>query len=341
MVCPSSNSWLNEEGRSYLYQFLSVAGKLQFAWVILTFNLARRLLEAKQMAWKPMEKVLSVWLLPVELRAGKLFVGEYSVQLATCLLTSSKEDIKLLKLPLLGRLMVDKLAVSGHEALRKWKNITADDGVKQVVPGSVPRSWDRIIRMARSSRWPQPRVADRDPDPRHCSGTIPCRCFAGNHTVLVGQSICSGRSGLLQACWPPCQVWSPTWALSRNAWGAAELWTLSGVLEGAVRYPWVSLPATDGVSGHALFYILQIIELLLSWKLKLKYPGKGRSVLREILLGDQHKALCLEDGHLGSIFIRDGFHLRSFQFISCTSALGYTHSHIGSADFSPFSAKGP
>lgn len=89
------------------------------------------------MASKAIEKILSMWLLPVEVTPGKLFFGEYSVQLATCLLTSSKEDIKLLKLPVLGRSRVEHLAVAGHEALRKKKAITADDGVKQAVPGNV------------------------------------------------------------------------------------------------------------------------------------------------------------------------------------------------------------
>lgn len=87
---------------------------------------------------------------------------------------------------------------------------------------------------------------------------------------------------------------------------------------------------------------LNITEFtIISWKLKLKYPGTGRSVLAEVLLGDQHKALCLEDCHLGSSFIRDGFHLRSCQFINPTSALGYTGSHIGGGNFSHFFARGP
>lgn len=95
---------------------------------------------------------------------------------------------------------------------------------------------------------------------------------------------------------------------------------------------------TDRFSGNTL----SITEFtIISWKLKLKYPGTGRSALTEMLLGDQHKDLCLEDCHLGSTFIRDGFHLRSCQFINPTSALGCTGSHAGGDNFSPFSAKGP
>lgn len=104
----------------------------------------------------------------------------------------------------------------------------------------------------------------------------------------------------------------------------------------------LGLPSQNrrGFWPHAVFYLADYWVTIISWKLKFKYPGKGRSVLIEILLGDQHKALCLEDSHLGSTFIWDGFHLRSCQFINHTSALGYTCSHVGGVNFSPFSAKG-
>lgn len=90
---------------------------------------------------------------------------------------------------------------------------------------------------------------------------------------------------------------------------------------------------------HAILYLADYWVTIISWKLKLKNPGKDRSVLREILLGHQHKAFCQVDHHLGSTFVRDGFHLRSHQSINPTSALGYVCSCIGNADFSPFSAK--